>query len=325
MAANAPEVFRGEPDMQFTLRIPMDINDQAEFQNPDAVRSMAQAIERAGLDACYITDHPAPPAKWLQGGGHDALDPFAGLTFVAAVTTKLKLHTNLIVLPYRNPFMTAKSAATLDVLSAGRLILGVGVGYLRGEYEALGADFEGRGARMDEAIAVMKQAWSGEPVVAEGAAFKAAGILPRPLPIQRPHPPIWVGGNSERAMRRAVELCDGWSPFFVAGPMSKGVRTDEISSLEDFRAKIDRLRAMREAAGRETPFDICMAPQKGIEALTRSEADRWINDLGALAELGVTWSGCGVPQPSRAAFIDNLQWLAEEVLPTARAIRPRPN
>src|SRR5687767_5499475 len=105
--------------MKFTVRIPMDIDNQAEFQNVEAVRQMAEAIERAGVDACYITDHPAPTAQWLSTGGHDALDPFAGLMLVAAFTKTLKLHTNLIVLPYRNPFITAKSAATLDVLSGG--------------------------------------------------------------------------------------------------------------------------------------------------------------------------------------------------------------
>jgi probable F420-dependent oxidoreductase len=306
--------------MKFTIRIPMDIVDPVEFQSPDAVQAMAQAIERAGVDACYITDHPAPPAKWLAGGGHHALDPFVGLMFVAAVTKTLKLHTNLVVLPYRNPFLTAKSAATLDVLSGGRLILGVGGGYLRGEYDALGADFAGRGARMDEAIEVMKKAWSGEDVTVQGAAFNAAGIRPLPLPAQRPNPPIWIGGNSERAMRRAATLADGWSPFFVAGPMSKGVRTDEITSLDDFRVKVEMLGEMRAAAGRGGPFDICMGPQRGLENRTPGEVDRWLNDLGALAELGVTWSGCGVAHGSRAEFLENLQWLAEEVLPKARAV-----
>ena len=310
-----------EAAMKFTIRIPMDIVDPVEFQNPEAVQAMAQAIERAGVDACYITDHPAPPAKWLEGGGHNALDPFVGLTFVAAVTKTLKLHTNLVVLPYRNPFLTAKSAATLDVLSGGRLILGVGGGYLKGEYDALGADFAGRGARMDEAIEVMKRAWSGEDVTIQGANFNAAGIRPLPLPRQRPNPPIWVGGNSERAMRRAATLCDGWSPFFVAGPMSKGVRTDEITSLDDLKSKIGRLQDMREAAGRSGPFDICMAPQRGLRECTRAEADRWLNDLGALAELGVNWSGCGAPHAaSRAEFLESLQWLGEEVLPKARAV-----
>jgi probable F420-dependent oxidoreductase len=310
--------------MKFTIRIPMDITDPVEFQNPEAIREMSRAIEQAGVDACYITDHPAPTAKWLFGGGHDALDPFTGLGFVAAMTTTLKLHTNLVVLPYRNPFVTAKAAATLDVISGGRLILGTGVGYLRGEYEALGADFQGRGARMDEAITIMKLAWSGEEVAFEGEGFKAKGVLPRPVPVQKPGPPIWVGGNSERAMRRAATMCEGWSPFFAEGTLSKASRTDEISTLADVSEKIQRLREMRAEAARPGPFDICMGPKAAMAACTREAADRWINDVGDLADLGVTWSGCSVPQPSRAAFLENLQWLGEEVLPKARAITSRP-
>jgi probable F420-dependent oxidoreductase len=309
--------------MKFTIRNPMDIDDRREFQNAEAVRSVAQAIERAGLDACYITDHPAPTAKWLGAGGHDALDPFTGLSFVAACTTRLKLHTNLVVLPYRNPFLTAKAAATLDVLSEGRLIMGVGVGYLRGEYEALGADFDGRGAATDEAIAVMKRAWSGEEVDVEGRGFSARGILPRPHPVQRPGPRIWAGGNSERAMRRAATLCDGWSPFFVSGPMSKGVRTDELASVAELKAKIERVRAYREEAGRTGPFDINVGPRGGMPTRAPGDVDRWLNELGELAELGVTWSGADVPHPTREAFFENLQWFAEDVLPRARAIGPR--
>jgi alkanesulfonate monooxygenase SsuD/methylene tetrahydromethanopterin reductase-like flavin-dependent oxidoreductase (luciferase family) len=175
---------------------------------------------------------------------------------------------------------------------------------------------------MDEAIKAMKAAWSGEDVVMEGAAFNAKGIRPRPLPVQKGGPPIWVGGNSLPAMRRAATLCDGWSPFFVAGPMSKGVRTDEIASLGDLKVKMGQLRDLRAAAGRTGPFDVCMGPQRPMADLTAAEADRWINDLGELAGLGVNWSGCGVPHTTRAAFLDGLQWLSEEVLPKARTVKP---
>ena len=307
--------------MKLTMRIPMDVDDKQEFQNAAAVVAMAQAIEKAGADACHITDHPAPTAKWLNAGGHDALDPFAGLAFVAAVTRRLKLHTNLVVLPYRNPFVTAKAAATLDVLSEGRLIMGVGVGYLRGEYEALGVDFEGRGAAMNEAIETIKAAWRDEEVTREGRGFAARGVLARPRPIQQPHPPIWAGGNSLRAIRRAAEHCDGWSPFFVEGAMSKGTRTDEIASLEDLRIKIDQLRERREMAGRPWPMDICIAPKAPLEVGTSAGARRWLDDLAELAELGITWSSGDLPHPTLAAFMEHLQWFAEEVSPKLPNLR----
>ncbi|HEY3694321.1 LLM class F420-dependent oxidoreductase [Phenylobacterium sp.] len=309
--------------MKMTMHIPMDIDDRVEFQNAAAVRAMAQAIEKAGVDACFITDHPAPTAKWRAAGGHDALDPFAGLMFVAAVTSRLRVHTNLVVLPYRNPFLTAKSAATLDVLSEGRLILGVGLGYLRGEYQALGADFEGRGAVMDEALETIKAAWGEAPVAREGRSFTASDIRSRPRPIQLPHPPIWAGGNSERAIRRAAELCDGWSPFFATATFSKSARTDEIANVDDLKVKIDHLRGHLDRVGRTLPFDICIGPQQGLKACTKAEAERWVDDAGKMMELGATWTPCGVPHPSREAFLENVQWFGEEVVPKIHALATR--
>jgi probable F420-dependent oxidoreductase len=301
----------------------MDVDDRVEFQNAAAVRAMAQAIEQAGIDACYLTDHPAPTQAW-RVAGHDALDPFTGLMSVAAATSQLRLHTNLVVLPYRNPFLTAKSAATLDVLSDGRLILGVGVGYLRGEYEALGADFDGRGAAMDEALETMKAAWSGTPVGREGRRFVARDIVPRPLPAQQPHPPIWHGGNSDRAIRRAAALCDGWSPIFAGETMSKRAGTDEIASLDDLKVKLDKLRTHLSDNNRSGPFDMCIGPQRPLQACTRPEAERFVEQLSALAELGATWSLCTVPHPTRQAYLDNLQWFAEEIVPKAHALVARP-
>lgn len=306
--------------MKLSLHIPMDVDDRQEFQNPAAVREMAQAIEATGIDACWVTDHPAPTTKWRHAGGHDALDPFAALTFVAASTSRIRLHTHIVVLPYRNPFVTAKAAATLDVLSEGRLIMGVGVGYMRGEFAALGADFEGRGAVMDEAIETMKAAWSGESVVHEGRAFHAVGNLPRPLPVQQPGPPIWVGGNSERAMRRAAELCDGWSPIFATGALSKTTRTDEIGSVDDLAVKIDQVRGHLDRVGRTRPFDICSMPSEGLKACDAAEAQRFVDEAGKLAEIGVTWMVGGVPHPSRAAYLDNVQWFGETVLPKLHAL-----
>ena len=113
-------------------------DNPAEFMSVAAIAEMARALETAGIDACYVTDHPAPAHAWLAAGGHSALDPFVQLTAVAAVSTKLKLHSQIVVLPYRNPFLTAKAAASLDVISGGRMIMGVGVGYMKAEFAALG-------------------------------------------------------------------------------------------------------------------------------------------------------------------------------------------
>ena len=111
--------------MKFTMGLPAGDITPGEFQTADAIGEMASALEAAQVDACYVTDHPAPSAEWLHANGHDALDPFSSLAFVASATTKLMLHTNILVMPYRNPFLTAKAATTLQLLSEGRLILGV--------------------------------------------------------------------------------------------------------------------------------------------------------------------------------------------------------
>ena len=177
-----------------------------------AIAEIASAIETAGFDACFVTEHPFPTDEWLGTGGHHALDPFVSLAIAAGATSTLRLHTNLLVLSYRNPFLTAKAIASLDAASGGRVIMGVGAGYLEGEFAALGADFGTRNDVTDEAIVAMKAAWTGETVAMKGERFEAAGNTMQPPPVQRPHPPIWIGGNSPRARRRTVDFAQGWSP-----------------------------------------------------------------------------------------------------------------
>jgi alkanesulfonate monooxygenase SsuD/methylene tetrahydromethanopterin reductase-like flavin-dependent oxidoreductase (luciferase family) len=127
--------------MRFTIGLPTDhVSHANEFVTGTSVMECAAAAEAAGFDDCFVTDHPAPDAKWLAGGGHHALDPFVALSFAAAATTRLRVQTHILVLPYRNPLLTAKSVLSLDVLSGGRVILGVASGYLKPEFAALGVD-----------------------------------------------------------------------------------------------------------------------------------------------------------------------------------------
>ena len=302
--------------MKFTFHLPIDhVQSPDEFQTAAAVAEMVQALERAGIDAVYTTDHPAPADPWLASGGHHAMDPFVALAFAAAASTKILLHTNIIVIPYRNPFMTAKSVASLDVLSGGRVIMGIGSGYLEGEFKALGAVFNGRGALMDESIELMKQVWSGQSVSFQGKYFQADGNTALPTPLQRPHPPIWVGGNSERAMRRAVETCDGWAPFPVKGKMTQRVRTAEIVSADHLREKIQEAKARAAEIGRTRPFDVCMTPfgltmQSGV----RPDVSAVIDGLSELAEIGVTWSSIAMPCRDRAEYLANVDWFAREII-----------
>ena len=126
--------------MKFSLQLPTDrVEHGDEFTSAGAIAELAEAIAAAGFDACWVTEHPFPSDEWMATGGHHSLDPFVALTAAAVATKTLRLHTNILVLPYRNPFLTAKAAASLDVVSGGRVIVGVAAGYLEGEYAALGA------------------------------------------------------------------------------------------------------------------------------------------------------------------------------------------
>jgi len=154
------------------------------------------AAEAAGFDSIAFTEHPAPSQKWMAEGGHESFDPLTALALCAGVSSTILLQTYLLVLPYRNPFLAAKQAATLDVASAGRVILSVGTGYLRSEFLALGVDFEERNALFDEALEVMGRCWSQDEVVYDGLRFKALGQTQRPRP-PGPGPTIWIGGQRE--------------------------------------------------------------------------------------------------------------------------------
>lgn len=277
----------------------MRVDRPEEFVTADAVAEIARAAEDAGYGACFVTDHPAPDATWLDTGGHHALDPFVALSFAAAATSSLRLLTHVYVLAYRNPFLTAKGALSLDVLSGGRLILGAAAGYLRPEFGALGVDFDERNQLLEEAIDVIHRVWSGEDVSYQGHHFHARGVRMRPLPASRPHPPIWMGGNSRIAIRRAVERCDGWAPFPSAG-ISQATKTAEVSGLDDLRPRIHYARTYAEEVGRTSPLEICWA--------LRDQAGP--ADLKQLEEEGITWATVGFAAADRRSYIDALRRFA---------------
>lgn len=300
--------------MKYSIAMPLGVVTPGEFQTPDAVQDLSVALERSGAHAGYLTDHPAPSAAWLHGGGmgHDALDPFTAFAFVAAATSRLKLHMNIIVMPYRNPFLTAKSAATLQVLSGGRLILGCGAGYMKAEFEALGVDFHKRGRLFDEALEVMHRIWQGGPVEWQGFGFTATDNEARPIP--DPPPAIWIGGGSDKAVERAARWGDGWCPFFAAPSMSRLNRDTGVQSVEHLGEKIARIRELREAFGRTGPFEITIGSRSRIGFGKPGGADAVLAETEELAAAGVDWMFLNPPHPSRQAWIENVQWFGEEVI-----------
>jgi probable F420-dependent oxidoreductase len=285
-----------------------------EFVTGEAIMACARAAENAGFDSCFVTDHPAPDSKWLAAGGHHALDPFVALSFAAAATTRLRVQTHILVLAYRNPLLTAKSVLTLDVLSQGRVILGVAAGYLKPEFFALGVEFDERNVLTDEAIDVMRRVWTEDDVGVEGLHFRSRGTTMRPRPVQQPHPPIWVGGNSTAAIRRAVERAQGWVPFPNPGGASMGaVRTPPLTSLDDLTERLKVMREYADRVGRVEPIDVCFSPfATGGTAL--------LDELPRMEELGVTWAVLHTGRvTSRAQWIDEIARLGAEVIAPSRA------
>ena len=274
--------------MQFSIGLPIERASHArEFMSQEAVAEMARAAEEAGFGACSVTDHPVPTTRWLAHGGHHAQDPFVVLAFAAAATRRIKLHTSILVLPYRHPFVMARAFATLDYFSHGRVIIGAAAGYLRGEYKALGVDFEARNALCDEAIRAMKAAWANEEFTFEGRGYHARGNSILPLPARRPGPPIWVGGNSMTAMRRAVDLAEGWCPFAAQEVLARTARTAIMQNFDDLAERIERMRAYVKQVGRKTPLTLAVSSPFISDYM--AEPGRLLELVPRYRELGVEW------------------------------------
>jgi probable F420-dependent oxidoreductase len=205
----------------------------------------------------------SPNQRYQLPANYPFPDPFVFLAYVAAATTRLRLATGVYLLPLRNPFTTAKAVATLDALSNGRFIFGVGLGWMSDEFELIDSNFKNRGARTSEYLALMTELWSKPIAAFEGRTVKTSGFSFFPQPVQRPHPPFVLGGNTDPSLRRAVRLGDGW--FGIA------------SSLDEARDQLERLRKIEREAGRNQKLERSLLPTWNIS----------VDDVRKLADLGV--------------------------------------
>ena len=222
--------------------------------SPEALETLVARGESVGFSSVVIADHVVFPVTiksrypyTVSGafpGQGDALEQLSLMAFIAAKTRALRLVSSVMILPHRNPVVTAKMLATIDVLSSGRVTVGVGVGWLREEFEALGApDFDRRGAVSDEYLRIFKTLWTQDPASFRGEFYRFEAVRCLPRPVQRPHPPIWVGGHSKAALRRAARLGDGWHP--VGANPAAPLRPAEL------RVLLDELRRLTEAERRD--------------------------------------------------------------------------
>lgn len=296
--------------VSFSLELPTHrVEAPEQFVTAQAIAEIAREAQACGFSAVHVTDHPAPDTKWLDRGGHHALDPFVALSFAAAATTDIQLLTNIYIAAYRNPFLGAKSVQSLAVLSGGRLILGAAAGYLKPEFRALGVDFDNRGALLDEALDVLTQALRGDDVAYEGATFSARGVRLRPVPAQVP--PVWIGGNSRPAVRRAVSKFQGWAPFNTFG-YAAASRTAEISTLDELEAAIGWARSYAEQIGRTEPLDICFSAGNMLDD-NRSIDERHAT-VERLSAAGVTWLTIAPGGEDRSELIERARSFAKEFI-----------
>jgi len=233
---------------------------------PRAAAEVGRLAERLGYDSLWAGEHVVVPSPRVEPSPMEPeepiLDPLVALAHLAAHTERVRLGTGVIILPQRNPVVLAKQVASLDVLSGGRLILGIGVGYLEPEMTAIGVPMAGRGSRSDEYLAAMRSLWEDEAPAFHGKFVDFEGVDAQPRPVQRPLPVV-VGGHSERAFLRAARHADGWYGFLTG-----------LRAMAEYR---EGLRAAIERTGRTEPLHISVSPSRRMDAET----------VRAYAELGV--------------------------------------
>ena len=305
--------------MRFSVTYPLITHPASpEFMTRRAVTEFAKSAEAAGFDGIGFTDHPAPTDRWLKAGGHDALDPFVALTFCSAVTERIRLIPNIVVLPYRHPLIVAKTVATMAMLSDDRFTLAVATGYLRGEYRGLGIDFEQRNALFDQAVEVLRGMWTQDDFTFEGMGIDAKGLTANPKP--RIPPPIWIGGNSRLSRRRVARYGNGWSPFPAPRALSSTTKTPPLETVGDLAGMLDELWQLVDEEGRDrSEIDVAFGTPVGGRLDERFDAAAHRSALDELASLGVTWVGVSVPSGSLSEALEGLERYGTSVIAPLRS------
>lgn len=268
------------------VQLPSQRSDWEVTAGIDDLALIAEAADRLGFDHLTCSEHTAVPAESAEVRGATYWDPVATLSYLAARTTRLRLATSVLVLPYHHPLEIAKRYGTLDRISGGRVVLGVGVGSLEQEFDLLGAPWADRGARSDDAIAALRASFGVREPEYAGTHYNFSGMIVEPTGVQ-PRVPIWVGGRTMRSLRRAVRHGDGWIPF--------GLSRDELK----------RMLAQVEPP---SEFDVIL-PTGALDPL--GEPDRVRRRLDGLADAGATLAGCAFTATSAQHYCDQMAALVE--------------
>ena len=295
---------------------------------PENLRTLAMRGEELGFDQVWIGDHIVMPTHIASAYPYSTTgtppfdatqpwcDPLSVLSYLAGCTQRIKLGTSVLILPYRDPVFTAKIVSTLDYLSGGRAILGVGVGWMEEEFKALGLNtFPERGRVTNEYIRIFKELWTKDDPEFHGRYHQFSGIKFYPKPVQKPHPPIWIGGHTPAALKRAARLGDGWLPV--------GLRPNAELEPEDMEDLVDKLRDMSEKAGRpREDVDIIFGadvefdpPQGGPKRMLTGSAEEIGADIVLYQQVGVEHFIFGFAGDELEQVLENIQRFAGEVRP----------
>src|SRR5579862_2613071 len=250
------------------------------------VARIAETAERLGYDHLTCAEHIAVPLAFAESRGATYWDPLATLGYLAARTSTIRLATSVVVLGYHHPLALAKQYGTLDRVSGGRLVLGVGVGTLREEFDLLGAPFADRGARADDALRALRASLSQRQPAYEGPYYRFGGMIVDPCATQE-HVPIWVGGRTRRSLRRAVTLADGWMPF--------GLSADDF---ERMLGDVDR----------PDTFEAVLAPDRALDPV--GQPAQAGDTIGRLVEIGATIVSVRLVSHSLEEYLEQLEALA---------------
>ncbi len=314
------------------MRFGVNILSRGPMANQQGYLSVAAAAERLGFDFVSVNDHIVVPADiasrypyseagdWAGSATGQCLEQLATLSFLAGCTKRVRLLTSVMVVPHRQPVLAAKMLATADILSGGRVIVGCGAGWMKEEFEAVGApDFKERGRVTDEYIEAFKELWTKDKPTYKGRHVAFDNILFRPKPIQQPHPPVWIGGESEAAMKRAIRLGEGWYPA-SSNPANR------LDTAERVTQAVDGFKAMAQASGRD-PKSIDLAhvvlwpvnwtAEKAISGgrrtLTGTTAEI-LGDIDMLSKVGVGDMCVSFHATALPEMIERMERFATEVI-----------
>ena len=283
---------------------------EAAVTGADQTR-LAKWADKLGYAMIAVPEHHVVPADHVALSGPHYFNAFAAMSHLAGATESIRVNSCIAILPVQHPIITAKALATMDWLSSGRVTVTFAVGWLQGEFDALGVPFHERGAISEEYIQAIIELWTQAKPQFEGKYVSFRDVVFEPKPVQKPHLPVWFGGDADPVLKRTARYASGWWPFLTR-PEDIPARLDFIRSQPDYNGKLDEV-FYGFATTRVGEGHTVLEDPKARPGMTKQEI---IDRLGWFKELGVTISSVPIPRLAHIDdYFDYSQWVAEEIMP----------